>query len=294
LGGGGGAPPTPGQRRFLNEPDRFLRLVEEARRAASAVPDAAVGIAPHSLRAVTPDTLRAVLDGHTAGPIHIHAAEQVREVEDCVRWSGQRPVAWLLDHAEIDRRWCLIHATHMTPEESRRLAGSGAVAGLCPLTEANLGDGIFGAPTYMAAQGRFGVGSDSNVEITGPGELKQLEYNQRLATLSRNLLSAREGESTGARLYSEASAGGAQALGRRIGALAPGYRADIVVLDPTHADLAALEGDRWLDAYVFVTGRRAIESVFVAGEEVVTLGRHRARERVEQRYVSVLRRLLST
>ena len=147
YGGFGAAPAHAGQRRFLNDPDRFLRLVEEARHAIAALPDAVVGMAPHSLRAVTPATLRAVLDGHTSGPIHIHAAEQVREVEDCVAWSGERPVAWLLSHAAVDDRWCLIHATHMSADESRRLAASGAVAGLCPLTEANLGDGIFDAPT---------------------------------------------------------------------------------------------------------------------------------------------------
>jgi formiminoglutamate deiminase len=248
-------------------------------------------MAPHSLRAVTPATLRAVLDAHTSGPVHIHAAEQVREVEDCVTWSGERPVAWLLSHAAVDDRWCLIHATHMSADESRRLAESGAVAGLCPLTEANLGDGIFDAPTYVAARGRFGIGSDSNVEITAPGELKQLEYHQRLATLSRNVLSRTEGESTGVRLYLDALSGGAQALGRRIGRLAKGFRADLVVLDAGHPDLVAVTGDRWIDAYTFVTGKSAIASVFVGGERVVERRRHRARSSLQQRYTSVLKRL---
>jgi formimidoylglutamate deiminase len=291
YGGFGAAPPNAGQRRFLNAPDRFLRLVEEARHAVSALPDAVVGMAPHSLRAVTPATLRAVLDAHTSGPVHIHAAEQVREVEECVAWSGERPVAWLLSHAAVDDRWCLIHATHMSADESRRLAASGAVAGLCPLTEANLGDGIFDAPTYVAARGGFGIGSDSNIEITAPGELKQLEYHQRLATLSRNVLSRTEGESTGVRLYLDALRGGAQALGRRIGRLAEGFRADLVVLDAGHPDLITVTGDRWIDAYTFVTGKSAIASVFVAGERVVERGRHRARSSLQQRYTSVLTRL---
>ena len=291
YGGFGAAPAHAGQRRFLNDPDRFLRLVEEARHAIAALPDAVVGMAPHSLRAVTPATLRAVLDGHTSGPVHIHAAEQVREVEDCVAWSGERPVAWLLSHAAVDDRWCLIHATHMSADESRRLAASGAVAGLCPLTEANLGDGIFDAPTYVAARGRFGIGTDSNIEITAPGELKQLEYHQRLATLSRNVLSRTEGESTGVRLYVDALSGGAQALGRRIGCLAKGFRADLVVLDAGHPDLVAVTGDRWIDAYTFVTGRSAIASVLVGGERVVERGRHRARSSLQQRYTSVLKRL---
>ena len=291
YGGFGAAPADAGQRRFLNDPDRFLRLVEEARHAVAALPDAVVGVAPHSLRAVTPETLRAVLEARTSGPVHIHAAEQVREVEDCVAWSGERPVAWLLSHAAVDERWCLIHATHMSADESRRLAESGAVAGLCPLTEANLGDGIFDAPTYVAARGRFGIGSDSNIEITAPGELKQLEYHQRLATLSRNVLSRTEAESTGVRVYLDASSGGAQALGRRIGCLGSGFRADVVVLDAGHPDLVTVTGDRWIDAYTFVTGKRAIASVLVGGERVVERGRHRARSSIQQRYTSVLKRL---
>jgi formiminoglutamate deiminase len=293
YGGFGAQPAAEGQRRFVNDPDRFIDLVERARRAVSGLPDAVVGIAPHSLRAVTPDTLRTVLAAHPEGPIHIHAAEQVREVEECLAWCGQRPVEWLLAHAGVDRRWCLVHATQMTVEESRALAASGAVAGLCPLTEASLGDGIFDGPTFIAARGRFGVGSDSNIEITAPGELKQLEYSQRLALRARNIFAEREGESTGARLYQDALAGGGQAAGRRIGALAEGFRADIVVLDADHPDLAAVSGDRWLDAYVFVAGKNAVDSVIVGGERVVEKGRHRARETVLARYGATMLRLAS-
>lgn len=293
YGGLGGAAPVEGQRRFLNDPDRFLRLLEGARQAVARLPDARVGIAPHSLRAVTPDTLRSVLGAVPAGPIHIHAAEQVKEVEDCVAWSGRRPVEWLLAEAGIDRRWCLIHATHMTPEETRGLAASGAVAGLCPLTEASLGDGIFDGARYVGAEGRLGVGSDSNIEITAPGELKQLEYSQRLKDRARNVLARTEGESTGACLYESALVGGAQALDREIGALSAGYRADLVVLDQQHPDLAAVTGDRWLDAYIFVAGKSAIDSVFVGGERVVEKGRHRARERIMARYVRTMARLVA-
>lgn len=293
YGGLGGAAPVEGQRRFLNDPDRFVRLLEGARQAVARLPDARVGIAPHSLRAVTPDTLRSVLGAVPAGPIHIHAAEQVKEVEDCVAWSGRRPVEWLLAEAGIDRRWCLIHATHMTPEETRGLAVSGAVAGLCPLTEASLGDGIFDGTRYVGAEGRLGVGSDSNIEITAPGELKQLEYSQRLKDRARNVLARTEGESTGACLYESALVGGAQALDREIGALSPGYRADLVVLDQQHPDLAAVSGDRWLDAYIFVAGKSAIDSVFVGGERVVEKGRHRARERIMARYARTMTRLVA-
>ena len=220
YGGFGGAPPSPGQRRFLNDPDRFLKLVERCRAIVAGLPAARVGIAPHSLRAVTPETLRAVCQAAPDGPIHIHAAEQTKEVEDCVAALGSRPVQWLLDHAGLDARWCVVHATHTTEQEIRALAASGAVAGLCPLTEASLGDGIFDGASYLAAGGRFGIGTDSNIQIDAAAELRQLEYGQRLARRARNVMAAQEGESTGRRLFDAALAGGAQALQRPIGALA--------------------------------------------------------------------------
>lgn len=292
-GGFGGAAPSEGQRRFVNDPESYTRLLEGARKAVAHLDDAVVGIAPHSLRAVTPDSLREVVALAGEEPVHIHIAEQVREVEDCLAWSGQRPVAWLLDHAPVDRRWCLIHATHLDAREVTGIAGSDAVAGLCPITEANLGDGIFEGVDYLAANGRFGVGSDSNIEISAPGELKQIEYSQRLKHRARNVLADREGQSTGRSLYDKALAGGAQALGRRIGAIATGHRADLVVLDPGHPDLAVVSGDRWIDAYVFVTGKAAIDSVLVAGRTVVRAGRHVNRGAIRTRYARAMARILA-
>ncbi|MBB4039423.1 formiminoglutamate deiminase [Microvirga flocculans] len=292
-GGFGGAAPVEGQRRFVTDPESYARLVEGARRAVAALDDAVIGIAPHSLRAVTPESLREAVALAGDGPVHIHIAEQVKEVEDCLAWSGQRPVAWLLDHTPVDRRWCLIHATHLDAKETKGIAASGAVAGLCPITEANLGDGIFEGVDYLSAQGRFGVGSDSNIEITAPGELRQFEYSQRLKHRARNVLAAHEGQSTGRSLYEKASSGGAQALGRRIGALAPGHRADLVVLDARHPDLAALSGDRWIDSYVFVTGKAAIDTVFVAGKPVVRSGRHVSRDAIQERYARAMARILA-
>lgn len=289
-GGFGGAAPAEGQRRFLNSPDQFLKLLERTRAVAAPVTDSRVGIAPHSLRAVTPEALRLVCDAVRQGPIHIHAAEQVREVEESLQHLGCRPVQWLLDFG-IDARWCVIHATHMTEEETRGLAGCGAVAGLCPLTEASLGDGIFDAPNYLGAGGRFGVGTDSNIQIDAAAELRQLEYAQRLARRERNVI-ATEGQSTGRRLFESALAGGVQALGRRIGAIAPGCRADIVVLDGEHTDLASRNGDNWLDGWIFVAGRPAVNTVRVGGEVLVEQGRHRLRDRVEARYRAVLTNLL--
>jgi formiminoglutamate deiminase len=292
-GGFGGAAPAEGQRRFINDVETYLRLVEDARGAVAGLDDAVVGVAPHSLRAVTPESLGEVVARAGTGPIHLHIAEQVKEVEDCLAWSGRRPVAWLLDHAPVDRRWCLIHATHLDPQEVLGIAASGAVAGLCPITEANLGDGIFEGVDYLAAGGLFGVGSDSNVEISAPGELKQFEYSQRLKHRARNVLAAREGRSTGRSLYDNALAGGARALGRRVGAIEPGHRADLVVLDAGHPDLVAVSGNRWIDAYVFVTGRAAIDTVLVGGKTLVSGGRHLHRDAIGARYARAMARLLS-
>ena len=291
YGGFRGAAPNPGQIRFINSTDRFVTLMERSREIVSKRPGATIGIAPHSLRAVSPEQLREVAAIFATGPVHIHAAEQTKEVDDCVASLGARPVQWLLDEMGISERWCLIHATHMTHDETMRLAQSGAVAGLCPLTECSLGDGIFNGETYLAAQGRFGIGTDSNIQIDAPAELRQLEYSQRLKARARNVMTTREGESTGRSLYARALAGGAQALGQPIGALAPGHRADIVVLDADHPDLAGASGDMVLDVLVFSAGRGLIRTVMTCGKPVVHDGRHVAREVIAQKYRSTVSRL---
>jgi formimidoylglutamate deiminase len=291
YGGFGGAPPDAGQRRFLNEPDRFLKLVERSRAIVADLPDAQVGIAPHSLRALTPETLRIICQATPEGPIHIHAAEQMKEVEESLVALGCRPVEWLLDNAGVNSRWCLIHATHTTGAEIRALAASGAVVGLCPLTEVSLGDGIFGGADYLAAGGRFGVGTDSNIQIDAAAELRQLEYEQRLERGARNVMTMQEGESTGLRLFASACAGGAQALQQSIGGLAVGLRADVVLLDENHPDFALRHGDEWLDAWIFVVGRTAVKTVLIGGEIVVEAGRHRRWPPIEERYKTVIANL---
>jgi formimidoylglutamate deiminase len=290
-GGFGGAPPNEGQRRFVNDPDRFLKLVERTRAIVAGMPDVRVGIAPHSLRAVTPEALRAVCEAAPDGPVHIHAAEQVKEVEDSVAALGQRPVEWLLDNMALDQRWCVIHATHTTGREVRGLAASGATVGLCPLTEASLGDGIFAGADYLAAGGAFGIGTDSNIQIDAAAELRQLEYGQRLAGRARNVMTVAEGESTGRRLLASALTGGARALQQPIGALAPGQRADIVLLDADHPDLASRQDDQWLDAWIFTAGRTAVRSVIVAGKTVVETGQHHMRSAIEAGYKAVVSQL---
>ncbi len=290
--GFGGAAPTAGQRRFVHGIDGFAALLDAARAGASALPDAVVGIAPHSLRAVTADELAQLTPLAGTGPIHIHIAEQVKEVDDCVAWSGQRPVEWLLDHAAIDARWCLVHATHMIGTETRALARSGAVAGLCPITEANLGDGLFPAAEFQAAGGRFGIGSDSNVLVDMTEELRLLEYGQRLFARSRNVMAAAPGRSTGQDLFEAALRGGAQALGMPSG-LAVGHVADMVSLDANHPTLADRPGGSLLDGLLFAAGRGAIDRVWRRGEVVVEGGRHVARDRVAARYRQALAALVA-
>jgi formiminoglutamate deiminase len=265
----GGAPPTHNQRRFVNDIDGFARLVEAAAKHEHG--DAGTGLAIHSLRAATPDEIAAIV-ALGRGPIHIHAAEQMREVEACLAHLGARPVEWLLDNAPVDARWCLVHATHMDDRESARLAQSGAVAGLCPVTEANLGDGVFPAVSYFGFGGRIGVGSDSNVFIDAPEELRMLEYSQRLTRRRRCVLADDQTASVGRRLFDAASAGGAQALGVATG-IAPGMSADIVALDATHPSLADANGDAALDAWIFAARGRAVDSVWRNGVKVVSDGR---------------------
>ena len=285
----GGLPPVPGQRRFINNVDGFANIVEECHRAIAALEDANAGIAPHSLRAVTPDELEKILPLAQGGPIHIHAAEQTKEVDDCVAWSGQRPVEWLFDHAHIDSRWCLVHATHVNARESELLPRSGAVAGLCPITEANLGDGVFPADAYLRAGGRFGVGTDSNVLIDAPGELRALEYAQRLSHRARNVLAVAEGQSTGRTLFDVAHSGGAQALGVFEVGLREAANADIVSLDAGDASLAGRRGDAVLDSWIFAGA--GVDCVWRRGRKLVQGGRHLAREGIRERYCRIIIRL---
>ena len=288
----GGAPPAAGQRRFLSDVDGFARLLEESRAAAASLDHAKTGVAPHSLRAVTPEELTAVVAIANGGPVHIHAAEQVREVEACIAWSGMRPVEWLLAHADIGPEWCLIHATHMTPAETEAVAVAGPAVGLCPITESNLGDGIFNAQLYLRRGGSFGIGTDSNVLVDVAAELRQLEYSQRLRHRTRNVITT-DGKSTGRMLFDEAIAGGAQAHGLAPAGIAAGAPADIVSLDPESIMLDGRTGDRLLDGWLFAAKAPVVDCVWARGVKLVEGGRHRRGEAVRARFQSVMRRLLA-
>ena len=231
------------------------------------------------------------------GPIHIHIAEQTREVEECVAWSGRPPLEWLLEREAVDERWCLVHATHATAAELAGVAARRAVVGLCPLTEASLGDGIFPAAAFLAQHGRIGIGSDSNILLDAAEELRTLEYSQRLQQRARNVLAAGAGASTGRCLFEGALAGGRQVLqagtagaGRAAG-LAPGAPLDVVSLTAAHPALLERRDDEILDSWIFAGGRGVIDCVWRAGVKVVSNGRHRDRDAIAARYARALRRL---
>ncbi len=279
-GGFDAAAPSSAQRRFVMSTDEFASLIEALAPAARAQ-SAVLGVAPHSLRAVTADQLeRVVAAAPSRAPVHIHIAEQTREVEECVAWSGRRPVEWLLAHGPVDARWCLVHATHMVEREIRTLAASGAVAGLAPTTEADLGDGTFPGVAYAGAGGPWGVGSDSNAIVDPFAELRQLEYSQRLFWRRRNLMDHGHDASIGAAMWLAAARGGAQACGRVTGAIEAGANADLVVLNPDDPALVGHRGDTSLDAAIFGPCRTPVRHTMLAGRWVVRDGRHRDEEAV--------------
>jgi formimidoylglutamate deiminase len=288
--GFGKQPLQPRQKRFSSDVSQVLSLLKNLHRHSS--PDTNFGVAPHSLRAVDPAALKELLAAAPAdAPIHIHAAEQTREVDECKAALGKRPVEWLLTQMPVDRRWCVVHATHMTDEETRALAASGAVAGLCPSTEGNLGDGIFPLAEYRASSGRYGIGGDSHVSRDPAEELRLLEYFQRVSARKRNVVASAKSPAVGTTLWLEAAAGGAQALGRRMGAIAPGMRADLVVLDPENPDLAGKAGDAIANALIFAGGNGMVRDVMVAGRWVVRNKRHAKARTAASGYVKALREL---
>lgn len=289
-GGFGGLSTEDGQRRYVCDLDAYARIVENVYAGADRY---STGVAPHSLRAVGPDALKTVVELAGERPIHIHIAEQTREVEESLAWSGARPVEWLLANANVDGQWCLVHATHMTEAETQALAASGAIAGLCPTTEADLGDGIFPTGTYLAAGGYIGVGSDSHVVIDGAEELRLLEFGQRLIHRKRNLLRVPGRASTGASLFELTLRGGTRAVGSNATGIAVGAPADLIVLDGAAPLLVEKAGDAVLDTFIFSGGRALVRDVFTGGRPVVREGRHFAEAEVSRDFRRVMKRLLS-
>lgn len=291
YGGVNEEPLKGGQLRFGSDFDLFERMVEGAKISLKSAPnDYHLGVAPHSLRAVNSELLSKVTQLLPNAPIHMHIAEQLAEVEDVEAHFGARPVEWLLNNIEVDRRWCLIHCTHMTPDETIGLAKSGAVAGLCPITEANLGDGIFDGVRYVEHSGTVGIGSDSDLRISLAEELRTLEHSQRYQTNQRTVLAKPHG-SNAQNLLQMATSGGAQALGRHAGSLEVGRWADMFTIDPQTILADGLSESLALDYWMFAARKDNVENLWSAGRHIVKDGHHINRAENEQRFKRSLRKL---
>ena len=282
------------QRRFGNTIESYLGILNEVAVRCAASEQQQAGLALHSLRAVPPEPIHAALE-HMADalpdlPVHIHIAEQTGEVDDCVAERGQRPVEWLLDNCAVDDRWCLVHATHLSDAEVRNLAQSRATVGLCPTTEANLGDGVFPLPAFLEHGGSVSVGSDSNTSVNLVEELRWLEYGQRLTTRSRNVVADGPDKHSGQRLFELCLHGGRSATGQQVGRVEAGYRADLLVVDDNV--LAHTPDDFVLDRVVFGCDRSPFSDVMVAGRWLVQDFRHAAEGQLKRHYNDTLRRLL--
>ena len=286
--GFGSQPASDGQRRFIQQTEAYLQQQQRAAQWSANKPLLNHGICFHSLRAVSEAQMREVLAAGAADvPVHIHVAEQEKEVNDSLAWSGERPVSWLYNRFEVDQRWCLIHATHLDDSEIQRMAASGAIAGLCPTTEANLGDGIFPAVEYIAQGGRWGIGSDSHVSLSAQEELRWLEYGQRLRDRRRNRITLPHQPSVGDLLWQQAAQGGAQACAINTGELAVGKRADWLVLE-NDAFLSSVSSASLLNRWLFGGTQGQIRDVFVASNQVISEGHHPAEEAAAARFAQAM------
>ena len=280
-----------GQIRFGNSFNRFAKLYEGATAAVAKLPtDAGTGVAPHSLRAVAPEDLPRLAELASGRPVHLHLAEQIAEVEEVKAAWGSRPVEWVLDNTDLSSQWCMIHCTQMLPHETEGLAKSGAIAGLCPITESSLGDGIFDGHNWLHHGGAIAIGSDSNIRISLSEELRTLDYSQRLRDHSRAAL-ATQSKSTARNLFDHILEGGAKAANRNCGRIEAGLWADLFTLNTDHVDLHGRAGDVLLDTYVFAGDDRMVKEVWSAGRHLVKDGRHTGRSGIEQKYRTVLGRL---
>jgi formimidoylglutamate deiminase len=292
YGGFGSADPIDGQKRFLNDAGGFIDIVTRLQQASATDANTSVGIAPHSLRAISGELLREVIGAlDNLAAIHVHIAEQTKEVEDCLAWSQMRPVEWLFDQFEVDPSWCLIHATHMNAAETSAMAQNGCVAGLCPTTEANLGDGFFNAIDYFKQDGCWAIGSDSHISIDPVEELRWLEYGQRLLTRKRNVLVSPGAANTGRNLLDGALKGGARACGRNIGSITTGARADFIVLDDQHPRLYGRQQDDLLDSWIFSGNENLVRDVYIGGNKIIDHGRHADEEIIQRNYRTTLDQL---
>jgi len=294
--GFGEIPPSEAQARFIHSTDDYLNLIDQLNQKYNNHYNFQLGIAPHSLRAVGESQLEEIVPHIRAinnnAPIHIHISEQMQEVADCLKHYGQRPVEWLLNNYSMDENWCLIHATHLTDSETKRLAKSGAVVGICPLTEGNLGDGIFPAAEYLGFGGKFAIGSDSHIGINVAEELRLLEYGQRLSRNQRAVLVDDNCSSVGQYLYANTARDGANAINQNVGEIAIGKRADLLVLNNEHPSMFSKQDSYILDAAIFACSELPVKDVYVAGKKVIDSGQHQFQSEITEKYKSVLARIV--
>jgi formimidoylglutamate deiminase len=295
FSGFGALVPNDGQKRFINTVEQFNQLVSDCFLLSERFENTNVGIAPHSLRAVDKTSLQQAVD-HVRGldpyaPIHIHIAEQQKEVDDCLAHFNKRPVQWLLDNMTLDAQWCLIHATHINEQERKGIIASQAIAGICPTTEANLGDGIFPTTEFLLENGTFAIGSDSHISVNPIEELRWLEYAQRLIKQQRAILVSNEQASVGANLWQKAALGGAQSTHSNTGELALGKQADLLVLSADKTKLFAHNNQHLLDSMIFASQQNPISDVMVNGQWVVKEGVHALEQNTAAAFAKILQTL---
>jgi formimidoylglutamate deiminase len=287
--------PTDGQKRFINSTAQFNQLVSDCFTLSESFPNTNVGIAPHSLRAVNKDALASAIahvrELDMQAPIHIHIAEQQKEVDDCLAHYGKRPVQWLLDNIALDQHWCLIHATHLDEQERKGIIATQAIAGICPTTEANLGDGIFPTTEFLAEQGTIAIGSDSHISVNPIEELRWLEYAQRLIRQQRAILASKEQASVGQNLWQQAAVGGAQSTNSNTGCLAIGKQADLLVLDSEQTKLFANTQQHLLDSVIFASQQNIVNDVMVNGAWVIKDKQHKDQQQTSDNFAKLLLRL---
>ncbi|MGX5202059.1 formimidoylglutamate deiminase [Aliikangiella sp. IMCC44632] len=289
--------PLQAQQRFVHQTDDYLDLVDTLHASYQSETNIKIGIAPHSLRAVSQQQLKEIIPHikklDAKAPVHIHIAEQTQEVDDCIKYYHQRPVEWLLENFNVDDSWCLIHATHLTATEIEAIVGAQAVVGICPTTEANLGDGIFPTQEFLSQDGRIAIGSDSHIAVNVAEELRTLEYAQRLTLQQRAVLTSADCNSVGQNLYTKAAVNGASTLNQNVGALAVGKRADLIVLDQDHPSLVGKKQSFILDAAIFACSQLPVKHVMVAGQWVIENTQHPQQQQITQNYLDVVKKLIA-
>ncbi len=287
--GGFGKDPEPRQRRFISRTtDDYLKLFESSRASIQNQSHATLGFSVHSLRAVNDGDIIKTLSAVPVDlPFHIHAAEQLREVEDCLAHLKARPVEWILNHLPVNKRFHLVHCTHMTPQETQALAHSGAHAVLCPGTEGNLGDGIFRLTDFSLAKGHWSIGTDSHISLNPLEDMRWLDYGQRLLSHKRNTFD------DGAKaLVTEAIFSGRRAMGRPSEEFFELNKPFDAVVCKNNSSLAGVDVNSLLSRIVYTADSGDILGTIVNGKWIVNDGAHARGEELRARFEKTMRQIV--